>query len=102
MKIKTISIEPISGFDRDTGNKRLAKVQVFIPDLQMTIRDIVLMHDHGTGYTVKAVKPKTGRAPVLWVVGSPFANAIAEAAAEAYSVMLAEDIEDLRRLYDAA
>lgn len=102
MKIKTISIEPVSGFERDTGFRKLAKVQFFLPDLQMTIRDVVLIHDHDHGFAVSHVKPKEGQSTLQWVANSAFAKGLAEAAAEAYSAMLAEDLKDLKALYKAA
>ncbi|OCJ68106.1 hypothetical protein A6U97_05300 [Agrobacterium tumefaciens] len=102
MNIKTISIEPISGHDRNTGFRKLARVEVFLTDLQMTLREIVLCHDHEYGFMVTSITPKTGQSPVKWVDGSPFAKAIAEAAAASYSSMLAEDIKELKALYKAA
>ncbi|WP_080864257.1 hypothetical protein [Agrobacterium tumefaciens] len=102
MNIKTISIEPVSGFDRDTGFRKLAKVQFFLPDLQMTIRDVVLTHDHEQGFAVAHVKPKVGQSTLQWVRNSQFAKALADAAATAYSAMLAEDLEELKALYKAA
>jgi hypothetical protein len=102
LNIKTISIEPISGHDLDTGFRKLAKVQFFLPDMQMTIRDVILTHDHEYGFAVSHVKPKVGQSTLQWVRNSPFAKTLAEAAAAAYSSMLAEDIKELKALYKAA
>ncbi len=102
VKINTISIEPMGGYDKETVAQRLAKVQVFLSELQMTIRDIILTHDHEGGYAAKPGKPKNGQAAMQWVVGSPFAKAVAEAAAGAYCSMLAEDIAELKELYASA
>ncbi|MEW9523373.1 hypothetical protein ACQZ6H_13415 [Agrobacterium fabrum] len=103
MKVKTISIEPVSrGYDRKTGARRLAKIQVFLPEAQITLRDIILTHDHDVGFVATPEKPKKGVPAFQWVDGSPFANAVSEAAAMAYSGMLAEDIEELKELYIAA
>ncbi len=102
MNIKTISIEPISGHDRDTGFRKLAKVQFFLSDMQVTIRDVVLVHDHEHGFAVTHVKPKVGQSTIQWVTGSAFAKKLADAAATAYSAMLAEDLQELKALYKAA
>lgn len=102
MKVKTISIEPISGHDRDTGFRKLAKVQFFLPDMQMTIRDVILTHDHEFGFAVAHVKPQVGQSTLQWVPNSPFDKTLAEAAAASYSAMLAEDIAELKALYKAA
>ncbi len=102
MTIKTISIEPVSGHDRQTGFRKLAKVQFFLPDMQMTIRDVVLTHDHEYGFAVSHVKPKVGQSTIQWVSGSAFAKKLADAAATAYSTMLAEDLQELKALYKAA
>lgn len=103
MKIKTISIEPLGrSFDRETGARRLAKIQVFLPDLQTTLRDIILTHDHDAGFVAVPERPKKGVAPIQWVRGSPFANAVSLAGEVAYSSMLAEDLAELKELYEAA
>ncbi len=102
MKIKIISIEPISGHDRESGARRLAKIQMFLPELQVTLCDIVLTHDHDEGFVAKPGKPKTGGPTIVWPKGSPFAKSVAEAAATAYSGMLAEELAELKELYKAA
>lgn len=103
INVKTISIEPLGrGYDRETGARRLAKIQVFLPDLQTTLRDIILTHDHELGFAAVPERPKKGVAPVQWVRGSDFARAVAEAGATAYSGMLAEDLAELKELYEAA
>jgi len=102
VEVKTISIEPIKGYDRDTGFRKLAKVQFFLPDMQMKIRDVVLTHGHERGFAVAHVKPKVGQSTLQWVRNSSFDKNLAEAAASAYSAMLAEDLEELKALYKAA
>ncbi|GGF82241.1 hypothetical protein GCM10010924_06950 [Rhizobium wenxiniae] len=103
INVKTISIEPLGrSYDRETGARRLAKIQVFLPDLQTTLRDIILTHDHEVGFVATPERPKKGAAPIQWVRGSGFAKAVSEAGAEAYSSMLAEDIAELKELFEAA
>lgn len=103
INVKTISIEPLGrGYDRETGARRLAKIQVFLPDLQTTLRDIILTHDHDLGFVATPERPKKGVSAIQWVKGSPFAKAVSEAAEKAYGSMLAEDIAELKELYEAA
>lgn len=103
INVKTISIEPLGrGYDKETGARRLAKIQVFLPDMQTTLRDIILTHDHDLGFVATPERPKKGVAAIQWVKSSSLATAISEAAERAYSSMLAEEIAELRELYEAA
>lgn len=81
------------GCDKETGARRLAKIQEFLPDLQTTLR---------VGFVAPPERPKKGVAAIQWVKGSPLKKAVSDAAEKAYSSMLAEDIPELKELYEAA
>lgn len=97
--IKTVSIHPKSGTSKTNGACRMALVDVFIPSLSLTLRDLELTYDATDGWAILPPKPKKGLRSVAWVAGSDLEKSMTASASRAYLALNDDEIESLRELY---
>lgn len=102
-EITTISVNPKGGTSKTNGDCRMALVEVFIPSLSLTLRDLELNYDATDGWAVLPPKSKKGLRSVAWISGSDLEKAMAASASRAYLALTDDDLESLRELHrDAA
>ena len=101
-EITTISVNPKSGTSKTNGACRMALVEVFIPSLSLTLRDLELTYDAADGWAVLPPKPKKGLRSVAWIAGSDLDKSLAASASRAYLVLNDDQLEQLRELHREA
>lgn len=100
--IRTVSLYPKSGTSKTNGACRMALVDVFIPSISLTLRDLELTYDATDGWAILPPKPKKGLRSVAWISGSDLEKSMAASASRAYLALNDDDLEKLRELHRSA
>lgn len=100
MKIiaKTTAVEPKTGICKTTGKCLMAKCDIFLEGLDLTLRGLDLVYDAVEGWQAVPPSSKKGLRAFAWPAQGALGRAIADSAAKTY-LALGDDLEPTREAY---